>query len=62
MLLLIPSILGLRDIPASIPVHRLIWRSWYHTSPGPASNEDPGESPKLAAVDKTGVLRPSATA
>jgi hypothetical protein len=61
MLLLIPFIPGLRDIPRLIPVHRLIWRSWYHTGPGPVGNEDPGESPKLAAVDKTGVLRPSAT-
>jgi len=28
-LLLVPFIPGLRDIPRYIPVHRLIWRSWY---------------------------------
>jgi hypothetical protein len=28
LLLLIPFIPGLRDIPRLIPVHRLIWRSW----------------------------------
>ncbi len=29
LLLLVPFIPGLRDIPRWIPVHRLIWRSWY---------------------------------
>jgi hypothetical protein len=33
LLLLVPFIPGLRDIPRLIPVHRLIWRSWYHTAP-----------------------------
>jgi hypothetical protein len=37
MLLLIPFIPGLRDIPRLIPVHRLIWRTWYHTGPDPAT-------------------------
>jgi hypothetical protein len=40
LLLLVPFIPGLRDIPRLIPVHRLIWRSWYRTDPGPASGED----------------------
>jgi Cytochrome b(N-terminal)/b6/petB len=40
MLLLIPFTPGLRDIPRLIPVHRLIWRSWYHIDPGPASDQD----------------------
>jgi Cytochrome b(N-terminal)/b6/petB len=31
LLLLVPFIPGLRDIPRWIPVHRLIWRSWSHT-------------------------------
>jgi Cytochrome b(N-terminal)/b6/petB len=30
LLLLVPFIPGLRDIPRLIPVHRLIWRSWDH--------------------------------
>jgi hypothetical protein len=29
LLLLIPFIPGLRDIPRVIPVYRLVWRSWY---------------------------------
>ena len=61
LLLLIPFIPGLRDIPRLIPVHRLIWRSWYRTDPGPASSQNPGKSLKPADVDKSGVLRPSAT-
>ena len=32
LLLLIPFIPGLRDIPRLIPVHRLIWRSWYRSA------------------------------
>jgi hypothetical protein len=29
LLLLVPFIPGLRDIPRLVPVHRLIWRAWY---------------------------------
>jgi hypothetical protein len=32
VLLLVPFIPGLRDIPRLIPVHRLIWRSWYRSA------------------------------
>jgi cytochrome b/b6/petB-like protein len=32
LLLLVPFIPGLRDIPRLIPLHRLIWRSWKETS------------------------------
>jgi len=32
LLLLVPFIPGLRDIPRLIPVHRLIWRGWQETS------------------------------
>jgi hypothetical protein len=35
LLLLVPFIPGLRDIPRLIPVHRLIWRNW--DSPPPQS-------------------------
>jgi hypothetical protein len=40
-LLFVPFIPGLRDIPRLVPVHRLIWRSWYRSqsSPAPASTE-----------------------
>jgi hypothetical protein len=36
LLLLIPFIPGLRDIPRLIPIHRLIWRTW-SSSPTPAT-------------------------
>ena len=48
LLLLIPFIPGLRDIPRLIPVHRLIWRHWDSPPPGsgtattPASTDSPG--------------------
>jgi hypothetical protein len=41
LLLLIPFIPGLRDIPRWIPVHRLIWRGW-EPDPGKAGG-GPGE-------------------
>jgi hypothetical protein len=40
LLLAIPFIPGLRDVPRLVPVHRLIWRNWYRKNPpgrGPAS-------------------------
>ena len=37
LLLLVPFIPGLRDIPRLIPVHRLIWRRW-DDSPAAASD------------------------
>jgi Cytochrome b(N-terminal)/b6/petB len=41
LLLLVPFLPGLRDIPRVIPVHRLIWRRWYHEAPpsGPAAGQ-----------------------
>ncbi len=42
LLLLVPFIPGLRDIPRLIPVHRLIWRSDYRTAPSSVSAPDPG--------------------
>jgi hypothetical protein len=50
LLLLIPFIPGLRDIPRLIPIHRLIWRSWYHTDPAPDGGPDiPRPSDKTPA-------------
>jgi hypothetical protein len=34
LLLLIPFVPGLRDIPRWIPVHRLIWRKWEPATAG----------------------------
>ncbi|HEY3908097.1 MAG TPA: cytochrome b N-terminal domain-containing protein [Streptosporangiaceae bacterium] len=36
-LLFVPFVPGLRDIPRLIPVHRLIWRSWYRSQSGQVS-------------------------
>jgi Cytochrome b(N-terminal)/b6/petB len=41
LLLLIPFIPGLRDVPEVIPVHRLIWRSWNRRPKEPAESSGP---------------------
>jgi len=41
LLLAIPFIPGLRDIPRFIPVHRLIWRSAADNEQPPAADEAP---------------------
>ena len=53
LLLAIPFIPGLRDIPRWIPVHRLIWRNWNQSqhspgSPGPVGESEPGPKPEPA--------------
>jgi hypothetical protein len=48
LLLLIPFIPGLRDITRLIPVHRLIWRSWYQSQSSARQNNG-AASPKRAA-------------
>ena len=47
LLLLVPFIPGLRDIPRLIPVHKLIWRYWDRTPPqsGAATEQDSPQSP-----------------
>jgi len=43
LLLLIPFIPGLRDIPRWIPVHRLIWRTWsQQATAAPSGQPEPG--------------------
>ncbi|HZC40860.1 MAG TPA: hypothetical protein VE343_09310, partial [Streptosporangiaceae bacterium] len=44
LLLLVPFIPGLREVPRWIPVHRLIWRSWNRRQDGPAASA-PGVAP-----------------
>jgi len=46
LLLAIPFIPGLRDIPRWIPVHRLIWRDWNRRPAGPVGQ--PGTKPEPA--------------
>jgi hypothetical protein len=41
LLLAVPFIPGLRDIPRLIPVHRLIWRGWEHPDQKPAGPPPP---------------------
>jgi hypothetical protein len=54
LLLLIPFIPGLRDIPRLIPVHRLIWRSWYRAVPAPTLDAKAGSAPPAAGAARTG--------
>jgi hypothetical protein len=49
LLLLIPFIPGLRDIPRLIPVHRLIWRSWYRSASGPSAGQQARPADKSPA-------------
>ncbi len=48
LLLAIPFIPGLRDVPRWIPVHRLIWRDWNRPSAGPAGQPETGAKPEPA--------------
>jgi len=41
LLLLVPFIPGLRDIPRYIPLHRLVWKSWNTSQEGPAEPGGP---------------------
>jgi hypothetical protein len=43
LLLLVPFLPGLRDIPRLIPVHRLIWRNWYRTTRPAGPHTDQAE-------------------
>jgi hypothetical protein len=49
LLLLVPFIPGLRDIPRWIPVHRLVWRDWnQEAAAGSAGQPEPGPKPEPA--------------
>jgi hypothetical protein len=49
LLLFIPFIPGLRDIPRWIPVHRLVWRDWNkRQAAGPADQPEAGPRPEPA--------------
>ncbi|MBV9206210.1 MAG: cytochrome b N-terminal domain-containing protein [Actinobacteria bacterium] len=45
LLLLVPFIPGLRDIPRWIPLHRLIWRTWNKQAAGPAGRPETRPEP-----------------
>jgi hypothetical protein len=59
LLLCVPFIPGLRDIPRLIPVHRLIWRSWYHTTPDPVPRTSPGPGSGTGSPSKLAVGPPA---
>ena len=49
LLLFIPFIPGLRDIPRWIPLHRLVWRNWnQQAAAGPTAASEPGPKPEPA--------------
>jgi hypothetical protein len=41
LLLAVPFIPGLRDIPRLVPIHRLVWRDWNRSQDTPASGPPP---------------------
>jgi len=43
LLLLVPFIPGIRDLPRLIPIHRLVWKSWYK-SHGNSATEPVGDA------------------
>jgi hypothetical protein len=48
VLLAVPFIPGLRGIPRIVPIHRIIWRSYYHDHPA-NGHRDPGADHSRAA-------------
>jgi hypothetical protein len=50
LLLCVPFIPGLRDIPRLIPVHRLIWRHWDGPAPQPAAGNIPAPEPAAGNI------------
>ena len=44
LLLLVPFIPGLRDIPRAVPVYRLIWRSWYRSRSATGQPHQPAQA------------------
>jgi Cytochrome b(N-terminal)/b6/petB len=50
LLLCVPFIPGLRDIPRLIPVHRLIWRHWDGPAPEPAAGNIPAPEPAAGNI------------
>jgi hypothetical protein len=49
LLLAVPFLPGLRDIPRFVPVHRLVWRSWNQKQAGGPPPSGP-DSPTVAAT------------
>jgi hypothetical protein len=62
LLLAVPFIPGLRDVPRLIPVHRLIWRRWGNPAQQGAGNEPPaGKSGPVGTAATTTTTAGTAT-
>jgi len=75
LLLAVPFLPGLRDIPRLVPVHRLIWRNWNrkpeHPADGPTAGDPPTSEPSATsgvvgvdpatAADSNGLQSPTPT-
>jgi hypothetical protein len=59
LLLLVPFIPGLRDIPRLVPVHRLVWRT--RDDPAPSSRSGPGPGPGASDAPLAGQPPAAAT-
>jgi quinol-cytochrome oxidoreductase complex cytochrome b subunit len=61
LLLLVPFIPGLRDIPRAVPVYRLVWRSWYRSAVAAGGPSRPSATgPALTGHAPSDTQRPSA--
>jgi quinol-cytochrome oxidoreductase complex cytochrome b subunit len=59
LLLAVPFVPGLRDIPRWIPVHRLVWRRWNRGQTGGPLPHDPGGGARSTADDPAGGATPT---
>ncbi len=55
LLLAVPFIPGLRDVPRLVPVHRLIWRDWNRSQAGSSGGGSSGGGSQVAAEVPGGV-------
>ena len=51
LLLAVPFVPGLRDIPRLVPVHRMVWRDWHRReADGPAGSDRERQAPEPASL------------
>jgi len=58
LLLLVPFLPGLRDIPRLVPEYRLVWRNWYRSSAGATPGGPPAPEP-VPPAERLGAPGPS---
>jgi hypothetical protein len=54
LLLAVPFIPGLRDIPRLVPIHRLVWRDWNRSQRAPAAGPPTGDLTPEGQLTRTG--------